>query len=159
MPNEGPEFLYVPVTEEVYMRFMMDPSMATRYLEQVHAFATGNTLTEVATEQIAPPTIQPLQMIEAPVGKQKSLPFELTSMGTADVHIDINGQNIQRVCAKPHPPIKLYGLSKEFGLDVKFEIELTENKPQLTLSHDQLSDAVSIWISNPQPRTTYTLAR
>ena len=130
--------------------------MAVRYLDKVHAFATNNTLDAVTDEQVA--KVAPLQFIPAPVSTKKPLPLLLReSSDETDVYVMVGDSKICLTTRKAHPPVAVFGVSKDFGLDVKFETTLSPERNSVVTRFEWT--AVDIWIRDPQPNVTYSLVR
>jgi hypothetical protein len=168
--ESGPNFIYLPVTPEVYGKFMMDPSMANRYLEKVQEFeqhADSKIVPLIADDskvvplEVSTPEFAPVDMLDPVEPKLPMRPFELQALPTADCTVRVLPGALIREDGDPNkvaPAFSVFGLSKT-GLDILFEAQLSANSPTVALRKPMLKQHANLWIRNPQPEFTYAIKR
>lgn len=177
----GPDYIYLPVTAEVYGKFMMDPSMAGRYLETVSEYESQQLQSNVPviqqgtdalfTEPAIPipdgatgPDFAPVGLMEPARPLPPLGPRELeTETGTeADCLIRIEFAALIRSDTNPNnvaPTFSVFGTSKDDPLDVLFDVQLSPKNPSVILRKPSLLANAKLWIRNPQREFTYAVSK
>ena len=163
--------IYLPIGDDVYVKFLLDPSIAERYVDKVIDYERHlkdypeQFPTDKVQEAVAPPVqkrFDPVVEILAPKITVQSMNFELKPVKKdtdVDVLIVVSGDKISRVehdQDRVAPPVTLYGLSKEFALDALFQTTLTRKNATQTIKAGLVAKS-RLWINNPKPGFSYGL--
>lgn len=165
------ELVYLPVGEEVYAKFLLDPSVSERYLDKVMDYERhlkenpDEFPSEKVQESVAPPRQRQFDTVVeviAPKAVITTMNFELRLVekdSDVDVLVVVKDDTITRVEVDENrtaPPVTLYGLNKEFALDALFQTTLTRKNPMQTIKAGLIARS-QLWINNPKPGFSYGL--
>lgn len=174
-PEENrPEYIFLPVTVEVYGKFMMDPSMAGHYLEKVeeyeqHSDSADHTKPEIVEpttihvqETISKSTFPPVELLPVKEPAHPPGPRQLARVDSADCLVHVHNGTLSRTDSDPQriaPAFSVFGVSKEFGLDVEFDVQLSAVSSSAPTKKLNVLSKADLWIRNPQHGFTYGIAR
>lgn len=163
--------IYMPVADEVYKKFLIDPSMATRYVELVieyekHRKENQQELPVEETNVDAPiekaPSFAPVSQILEPKTEAIGINFRLRPVidsEQVDVLVVLKNNTLSRVehdMTRVAPPVTIFGLNKDFSLEALFQTTLTRRNPTQTVQ-DSVLERSHLWIKNPRLGFTYGL--
>ena len=163
--------IYLPVGDDVYAKFLLDPSVSERYLDKVMDYERhlkenpSEFPQDKVQESVSPPKSKRFETVVeviAPKLVVTSMNFELRPVNRdsdVDVLIVVKGDTLTRVETSDErvaPPVTLYGLNKDFALDALFRTTLTRKNPMQTI-RDGLVARSQLWINNPKPGFSYGL--
>jgi hypothetical protein len=161
----------MPVADEVYKKFLIDPSMATRYVELVieyekHRKENQQELPVEETNVDAPiekaPSFAPVSQILEPKTEAIGINFRLRPVidsEQVDVLVVLKNNTLSRVehdMTRVAPPVTIFGLNKDFSLEALFQTTLTRRNPTQTVQ-DSVLERSHLWIKNPRLGFTYGL--
>lgn len=163
--------IYLPIGDDVYEKFLLDPSAADRYIDRVmdyEQYLLDNPEyfpSDKVKESVSPPPskkfeavneVLPLKVVDTLMNFQL---VEVEKASDVDVLILVEGDKLTRTerdNRRIAPPVTVYGLSKEFALDATFQTTLTNKNPSKSVQAGLVARS-QLWINNPRPGFSYGL--